>query len=85
MENDNKILLKRLMNRSLHRGCKETDILLGKFAQAKLDGLSDDDLGLYKDFIEEDDLGIYNWIVGKEDAPERYSILITQICLFHNL
>ena len=85
MENNNEILLKRLLYRSLHRGCKETDILLGKYAQGKLDNFDDSELQLYKDFIEEDDLGIYNWIVGKEEAPEKYKDLVGDVCLFHGL
>ena len=86
MKNNNKeTLLKRLLYRSVHRGCKETDILLGKFAKAKINNFTDEELLLYKDFIEEDDLKIYNWLLKKEDYPNKYQTLINYISKFHQL
>ena len=42
------ILIKQLLYRSKHRGCKETDILLGKFAEEKITNFSDEKLNLYQ-------------------------------------
>ena len=49
-------LIKQLLYRSNYRGCKETDILLGKFFSDKYLELDDDELEVYRRFIEEDDM-----------------------------
>jgi len=81
----NKILSKQLLYRSTHRGCKETDFLIGKFVTAKLSEITDSKLNLLTKFLEEDDLKIYDWILGKEVVPEGYLELIGEICEFHKL
>ncbi|MDX2082679.1 MAG: succinate dehydrogenase assembly factor 2 [Rickettsiales bacterium] len=77
------ILLKQILYRSVHRGCKETDFLIGEFAKAKLNEIKD--AKLFANFLEEDDLQIYDWILAKENAPEKYQKIITQIRQFHNI
>ncbi|NBV06169.1 MAG: succinate dehydrogenase assembly factor 2 [Proteobacteria bacterium] len=77
------ILLKQLFYRSVHRGCKETDFLIGEYAKAKLTEISD--LELFKNFLEEDDLKIYDWILAKSEAPELYLELIKNIREFHKI
>lgn len=79
------ILIKQVLYRSTHRGCKETDILLGKFAEAKVLEFNDEKLNLYHSFIEEDDMMIYDWILSKLDFPQKYSDLIEEIRKYHNL
>ena len=79
------ILSKQILYRSTHRGCKETDFLLGNFFEEKLNSFADSDLALIKDFIEEDDLKIYDWILGKEITPNRYQSLVSDIRIFHKI
>ena len=85
MENNKEILIKQLMYRSLHRGCKETDFLLGQFAKKEIATLNDDDLLIYKDLIEEYDGIIYDWIVGRYEVDDQYVDLISRIKKFHNI
>jgi antitoxin CptB len=66
---DSETRLKRLRYRSWHRGCKETDIILGNFADERLPGLSSEQLDLYERFLEENDNDIWNWLTGKS-TPE---------------
>lgn len=79
------LLLKQLSYRSNHRGCKETDILLGKFFNEKFAELDDKNLEIYRKFIEEDDMLIYDWILGKVRAEEVYLPLIEMIRGFHKI
>ncbi len=79
------LLLKQLSYRSNHRGCKETDILLGKFFNEKFAELDDKNLEIYRKFIEEDDMLIYDWILGKVRAKEVYLPLIEMIRGFHKI
>ncbi len=77
------ILLKQLFYRSTHRGCKETDFLIGEFAKVKLHEISD--LELFKNFLEENDVEIYDWVLGKKSVPQQYKELIEAIKKFHKI
>lgn len=70
---DRELIIKKLIYQSAHRGCKETDALLGEFAKEFLPGFSDDEIKLYEQFINEPDWDIYNWMIGAEDFPEKYN------------
>lgn len=75
---------KKIFYRSLHRGCKETDFLLGSFFQQnKIELLSERELCL--DFLNEDDILIYDWILSKVNVPEIYKSLVSKIQKFHNI
>ncbi len=76
-------LRKKLIYRSVHRGCKETDFLIGEFAKAKIDEISD--LEKFNQFIEEDDMLIYDWILGKVEVVEEYQEIVQQIRQFHKV
>jgi len=69
----NDILRKKLFHRSKFRGCKETDIILGDFAEAFLAGLNDKEIQVYEDLLAEDDSDIYKWVNGQLPAPEKYA------------
>ncbi len=74
---------KRLLFRSWHRGCKETDVILGPFAEARLMAFSADDIAIYESFLEEFDSDIWDWLVGKNDRyDKKYQRLIEQLRQF---
>ncbi len=79
------LLRKKLLYRSLHRGCKETDILLGNFALEKLHNFSTKQIEIYEQFLEESDNDIYAWTISNEGTPTQYTALISEIKQFHNL
>ncbi|MGN7678219.1 MAG: succinate dehydrogenase assembly factor 2 [Anaplasma sp.] len=60
---------KRLLYRSVHRGCKETDILLGGFAQRYLDQLDEEQLKKYEVIVELDDELLYSYLAGRLEVP----------------
>jgi antitoxin CptB len=66
------LLRKRLFYQSCHRGCKENDYLLERFAQTCLANLSADELNLYEKILKADDLDLYNWISGREELPPTF-------------
>lgn len=82
---EKELLLKQLLYRSNHRGCKETDILLGKFFSEKFNEFNDKNLEIYRRFIEEDDLLIYDWILGKVAVKNGYEKLVEEIRKFHKI
>ena len=77
--------LKRLIYQSTHRGCKETDFLLGKFATAHLKSFSNEELETYEKFISEDDWDIYAWLTGELPFPlEHDNEVTTKLRKFNN-
>lgn len=64
---DQETRLKRLKYRSWHRGCKETDIILGRFSEARMERLPADTLDLYEQLLDENDVDIWNWLSGAEE------------------
>ncbi|MBV9522223.1 MAG: succinate dehydrogenase assembly factor 2 [Alphaproteobacteria bacterium] len=60
---------KRLLFRSWHRGTKETDLLLGSFAEEHLAGLTEVQLDRYEALLENDDLRLFDWITGRAAPP----------------
>ena len=69
MVEESNIRRKRLRYRSWHRGTKELDLLLGRFAELHLDGFSDTDIDLYERILESDEHDIYGWISGRQAVP----------------
>lgn len=63
---------RKLYFRSGHRGTKEMDILLTRFASQYLRTLTDDQVTLYEVFLEESDTDIYDWLTDKAPLPEAY-------------
>ena len=82
---EKEILVKQLLYRSNHRGCKETDIILGRFFNEKFAEFDENKLKLYDQFISEDDMLIYDWVLGKVKEDEKYLDLILEIRKFHKI
>jgi antitoxin CptB len=72
MTEDLKIRRKRLIHRSRYTGMKETDILLGGFANKYVSQFSDDELSIYESLLAAGDPNIYVWAVGRENVPAEY-------------
>ena len=64
----------RLRYRSWHRGCKETDLILGGYADQYLDRLTPEQLTLFEAFLEEEDADIWHWLTEKSQ-PEKTEYL----------
>jgi antitoxin CptB len=63
---------KRLLYVSRHRGMRETDILLGRFAERHLPLLSDAQLDRFEALLDEGDNDLFNWITGREPPPPAH-------------
>lgn len=58
---------KRLLFRCWHRGTREMDLILGRFADAEIEALSDSELGALERLIEVPDPDLYAALTG--DRP----------------
>ncbi len=63
--------LKRLHMRSWRRGMKEMDLILGRFADDCLSGLSGPDLDLYERMLAENDQDLYLWVTARDRRRSR--------------
>ena len=61
---------KRMRYRAWHRGLKEMDLILGRFADDHLADLSPAALDAFEALLEESDADLYQWICGA-GRPER--------------
>lgn len=60
---------KRLLYRSVYRGNKENDILLGQFARAHIASFEASELDQYERLLAASDNDIYDWVSGKVAVP----------------
>lgn len=72
--------LKRLNYRSWHRGCKETDLVLGTYCEQQISSLPEEKLALFEAFLDEDDSEIWAWLTEKTPCPKpEYSPLLDEL------
>lgn len=75
---------KRLRYRSWHRGMKEMDLILGRFADQALATMTEAELGHYEALLSEQDPDLYDWVCRRTAMPEgRTGTLIERIIEFH--
>ena len=60
---------KRLLFRCWHRGTREMDLILGRFADAEIGHLSDDELTQLEALLEVNDPDLYAAITGDKVLP----------------
>ena len=63
---------KRLLFRCWHRGIRELDLIFGRFAQAHLAGLSDEQLDRLEALMENSDPDVYCWLTGRQAVPAEF-------------
>lgn len=75
---------RRILFRSRHRGMREMDLILGRFADAELADLSDADLEAFEALLDPQDQMVFSWICGTEAVPAEHDTpLFRRILAFH--
>src|SRR6516165_5748735 len=64
---------KRLLFRCWHRGTREMDLILGRFADAEIGTLTDDELNELERLIEVSDPDLYAALTGARPLPQGYA------------
>ena len=75
------VLRRKLIFRSWHRGTREMDLLLGRFAERAVPGMTAAELALYEEFLMTPDPDIYDWASGRVPVPESERGRITDMLL----
>ena len=63
---------RRLLFRSWHRGMREMDLIMGTFADARIETLDEASLDDYERLIDVPDPDLYAWILGDEPVPAPF-------------
>ncbi len=77
---------KRLLFRCWHRGTREMDLILGRFADAEIASLAEDELAQLERLIEVPDPDLYAALIGDVPlAPEYANRLFDRIKSFRSV
>ena len=63
---------RKALFRSWHRGIREMDLVLGRFADAEIDRLSDAEMNDYEQLMEVPDRDLFQWLTGEAATPPNY-------------
>jgi antitoxin CptB len=75
---------KRLLFRSWHRGTRETDLILGRFAEAHLADFDDAQLDRYEALLECSDADLFDWVCGRAAPPPAHDDDVMRLLLAHS-
>jgi antitoxin CptB len=86
MTDDAETRRRRALYRACHRGTKEMDWMLGRFAQAALADMSADRLGLFEHLLALPDPDLQDMILHPEMAPGgEFADLVAAVRAFNGL
>jgi len=75
---------RKLLFRAWRRGVRETDLIVGRFADAYIDTFDDAALNDFERLIEAPNAELYAWVVGVERAPAEFdTAVLRQLISFH--
>jgi antitoxin CptB len=75
---------RKLLFRSWHRGIREMDLIMGRFADAWIERLSAPELDEYEQLIQVPDPELYAWIAGQEAVPAAFDTdVLRRLRAFH--
>jgi antitoxin CptB len=75
---------RRLLYRCWHRGTREMDLIVGRFADAMIDTLSEAEVDLFERLSDAPDPDLYAWISGERQMPAEYDHeLMRRLRTFH--
>jgi len=75
---------RRLLFRSWHRGIREMDLVLGRFAESQIGALTDAEIDEYENWLEVPDQQIFAWVNGSQAVPAAIdTALFRRLRAFH--
>jgi antitoxin CptB len=63
---------RRLLFRSWHRGTREADLIMGRFADVHIDGFSDAELDQYEHLLDALENDLLSWMTGVVEVPSEH-------------
>ncbi len=76
---------RKILFRSWHRGMRENDLIMGRFADAERGNLSEAELDEFERLIEVLDRDLISWITGEAQVPSNYDTgVFRRLKAFHH-
>ena|SRR5215468_691412 len=76
---------RKLKFRSWHRGIREMDLIMGRFADACIERLDDAELDELERLMDVPDPEVYAWITGESVPPSDFDTpVLRQLRAFHH-
>jgi antitoxin CptB len=83
---DSAVRRRRMAFRAWHRGTREMDLILGRFSDSELAGLSAADLDAFEALMEWPDTDLYRWVTGDTPPPAAVdTALFARLRAFHSM
>ena len=67
---------RKILFRAWHRGTREMDLVMGRFADAALAGMSEAELEEFEHLIDMPDPDLFGWVMGETDVPSAYDTAV---------
>jgi antitoxin CptB len=69
---------RRLLFRSWHRGTREADLIMGRFADVHIDRLSESELDEFEHLLDALETELLTWITGQTPVPPEHNTAMFQ-------
>jgi antitoxin CptB len=76
---------RRCLFRATHRGTKEMDWLLGRYAEVALPAVDAGGIAFWEELVQIPDPQFHDWIMGAEVPDERIGAVVREIQRFHGM
>ena len=67
---------RRTLYRAWHRGIREMDLIMGRFADREIGTLTEAELDDFELLIEVPDRDLFRWITGESETPSNYDTAV---------
>jgi antitoxin CptB len=75
---------RRLLYRSWHRGTREADLIMGRFADVHIGTLSEAELSEYEHLLDALESDLLAWLIGARPVPaEHNTAIFRRVRAFH--
>lgn len=75
---------KRAIFRAHHRGTKELDLILGRYAKERVPEMTEAELAVFEELLSLPDVDIDQWFRGHE-APANFTATVAAVRAFYGL
>jgi antitoxin CptB len=77
---------RKIKFRSWHRGMREVDLIMGRFADAFVDAMAPAELDAYERLMEMPDPELLGWVIGERSPPADVdSTMLRRLRAFHRV
>jgi antitoxin CptB len=75
---------RRILFRAWHRGIREMDLIMGRFAEVHVGDMTEAELEAFETLMGLPDPDVFAWITGEQPPPTEYeTALLAQLRDFH--